>query len=322
MARESYMDFLKGIAILAVIVGHSVADIANLIVTYNVIYSFHMPLLIYISAYIEEKYRNKYADRMYRMLIKRAITLLIPYLSWTIIYGVASEGALYLCSKSFLNDLLGYTASRLWFLAVLFGLKCMHLGYWYLQSKFNIQNLILDFISVFMLAMIVLLLAICTKHPFIINMLSYAIPYFTGVLIAGKEKIRTFVKQQWVIATSMLTYVAMFQFFSFYNTTWITQVLRIGLSLCVIVVCCNIEDSWKTDNALKKLVCIAGKNSMEIYLLHSFMLDYKEIIMRADSTYLGTALAILFSAGVAIACILLARLLNVSIYCKKILFGK
>lgn len=70
MEREHYMDFLRGIAILAVVVGHSVASIANLTVVYNVIYFFHMPLLIYISAYIEEKYRNKYVDCRYKMLIK------------------------------------------------------------------------------------------------------------------------------------------------------------------------------------------------------------------------------------------------------------
>lgn len=46
----------------------------------------------------------------------------------------------YLKSVSFLNDLIGYTTNGLWFLAVLLGLKGMHLGYWYLQAGIGRQK--------------------------------------------------------------------------------------------------------------------------------------------------------------------------------------
>ncbi len=53
------MDFLKGIAINLVIVGHPLSDVRNMDVFFNAIYSFHMPLLFFISAYIEEQRRTK-----------------------------------------------------------------------------------------------------------------------------------------------------------------------------------------------------------------------------------------------------------------------
>lgn len=83
--RDSYIDFLKGIAMIMVVVGHSVSGVRRADVLFNFIYSFHMPLLFFCSAYIEELYRVKYAGNERNMLIKRIRGLLLPYLSWTVI---------------------------------------------------------------------------------------------------------------------------------------------------------------------------------------------------------------------------------------------
>lgn len=84
-SRDAYMDFLKGIAIVAMVAGHTVSDIQGMDFLYNLIYSFHMPLLFFVSAYIEEQNRGGYAGREGKMLVKRASALLLPYLSWTVI---------------------------------------------------------------------------------------------------------------------------------------------------------------------------------------------------------------------------------------------
>ena len=161
-----------------------------------------------------------------------------------------------------------------------------------------------------------------TQHPCITNLLSYSIPYFTGVFIAEKEAIRKLISKQWVIAGAILSYTILFQRFSFYNEVIWTQVLRIVLSLCVIVVCCKIRENWKADNVIKNIMCIIGKYSLEIYLLHGFFLDYHQLIYQIESNVLGVTCAIIISFGVAFAAIMLAKLLSVSSICRKILFGK
>ena len=85
--RNVYMDFLKGIAILAMIIGHLVSNVPHGDVLFNIIYSFHMPLLFFISAYIEEDNRGNYVGREKLMLLKRTIGLLLPYFSWSILYA-------------------------------------------------------------------------------------------------------------------------------------------------------------------------------------------------------------------------------------------
>ena len=52
--RDSYIDFLKGIAMIMVVVGHSVSGTHKADVLFNFIYSFHMTLLLFCSSYIEE----------------------------------------------------------------------------------------------------------------------------------------------------------------------------------------------------------------------------------------------------------------------------
>lgn len=322
MSRDRYMDFLRGVAVLAVIIGHSVAMIENLNVLCNLVYSFHMPLLMFVSAYIEEKYREKYEGRINNALIKRAGSLLLPYVIWTCIYHVMSIGQFQVYVKEVLFDLLGFTDSGLWFLPVLFGLKCMHFIYWYLQSKIGTQKLFSDILLCFVIGIMILLLAVITKHTFISNMLSYAIPYFAGVFIAGKREIKKLIDKPWVVITAIVVYLGVFPFFSIYNVHWMTQIQKMLLALCFIIVCCKVHNKWRGDNAAQKLLCLVGEYSLEIYLLHGYFLKYRELIASTDSAFVGALGAFVFSIGIALISIAVAKVLSISTVCKKILFGR
>jgi acyltransferase len=77
--RLRWIDVLKGIAIILVIVGHlSIYDELTLY-----IFSFHMPLFFFISGYLFNLV--KYRDVPMEFLQTRAKTLVIPYLSFTAI---------------------------------------------------------------------------------------------------------------------------------------------------------------------------------------------------------------------------------------------
>lgn len=68
--REKWVDFVKGVAILCVIAGHS--NLGNTVT--NILYFFHMPIFFIISGYLsspQEKFR--------RVIIHKAKSLLYPY---------------------------------------------------------------------------------------------------------------------------------------------------------------------------------------------------------------------------------------------------
>ncbi|MDE7283293.1 MAG: acyltransferase family protein, partial [Lachnospiraceae bacterium] len=220
--RDSYMDFLKGLAIVAVIVGHSLNNIIPQgIILFNLVYSFHMPLLMFVSAYIEEQNREKYTMKECRMLVKRVCGLLIPYVSWNILYVVISGQILEVNIKDFGLMLLGYKQSGLWFFPVLFGLKILHFLYWMIKKKWGYRsNFIEDIFVCLLLEVITVLFSLLTKNQYIINMLSYAIPYFLAVIIVDNEALQKVINSEWIISFAFLIYFLLFKKFSFYNTHW------------------------------------------------------------------------------------------------------
>lgn len=283
------MDFLKGFAILLVIVGHSIANDPNMAGFFNFIYSFHMPLLIFISGYIEEKNIAKYEKCGYGiMLKKRTASLLIPYLSWSVILCLSVS--LYEVNYTFLlRSLIGYEQSGLWFLAVLFILKCMHYLFWTLDKFINTKNkMIFEIGIVGLLWIVVLLLAYYTKLPYLMSTVSYAIPYFGGVLLIREEQLRKFILNRYVIACCLIGYGIGINYFSFYNTEWMTQVLRIFLSGLVIVIVINMEKYVKSNNVVKCLSYF-GTHSLQIYLLHNYFIDYYDSFEWIDSCLIREA---------------------------------
>ena len=84
--RVDWIDALKGFAILLVIVGHLIqtnyqSGIGNTI--FNIIYSFHMPLFFFLSGFMVGFKDN--GKLPFSFIKKKMATLLLPWLSWTMI---------------------------------------------------------------------------------------------------------------------------------------------------------------------------------------------------------------------------------------------
>lgn len=324
--RDSYVDFLKGTAVLAVIVGHSIVDVPKVDFLFQVIYSFHMPLLIFLSAYIEEKNRAGYLGREGAMLRRRMGGLLLPYLSWTILYAVSASGAAGSVSMKELparlgRMLAGYEQSGLWFFPVLFGLKGMHFLYWILQKRCRRRTLLTDLLLGAALEACAAALAVLTRQPYAVNMLSYAIPYFAAVLLVDHEHLQKLTQAEWAASAAVLLYGALFPFFSFQDPAWTTQAIRIVLSMCVIVLCCRARSGWR-EHSGNRWVCVCGRNSLAVYVLHVFFTDYSIYFHEIRSAALVFFLAVVAACGVAAVCIGIAGIVRISSWWRMLLFGE
>ena len=80
--RNVLLDVLKGFAILLVVLGHAVQhnlpDSFDDNVIFRVIYSFHMPLFMFVSGFVSYKTFDGTAAK----LLKRFKSLIIPFWSW------------------------------------------------------------------------------------------------------------------------------------------------------------------------------------------------------------------------------------------------
>lgn len=96
--RVEYVDALKGFAILCVVIGHTITKLYDAPFTtmlfdypfvtmfwWRVIYSFHMPLFMFISGYLFCKNEGYTLLVALKTLWKRTYTLLLPFLSWLLI---------------------------------------------------------------------------------------------------------------------------------------------------------------------------------------------------------------------------------------------
>ena len=116
--RLTYVDNLKGLLIMLVVLGHCIqmicADFGHNIV-FRYIYAFHMPLFMALSGYVCCR-----PDPEWALLRRRAFQLLVPFLSWALL-GAA------LCGRfSDFPQTLLYPDRGLWFLYTLFFVTVLH----------------------------------------------------------------------------------------------------------------------------------------------------------------------------------------------------
>ncbi|MGF2035810.1 MAG: acyltransferase family protein [Nostoc sp. CmiVER01] len=124
--RNQFLDYTKGILMFLVVYGHTIQYVA-----YNgkeffqdqifkAIYMFHMPLFMAISGFLS--FYSIQKTTFFEITKKRFFNLIIPIVSWSIIYTTA----FYLAKKeysvnNFFQHLLNNIISNLWFLWALFG---------------------------------------------------------------------------------------------------------------------------------------------------------------------------------------------------------
>lgn len=130
--RNQSLDFYKGIAIMLVIIGHTLQyrvypDNFDSSWVFKIIYSFHMPLFVFLSGAVASTWLTFYFDPIpigNKLLIysdrlkKSAIRLLIPFASWTIVkyYAWGMDTG----PVNYLIEVFKSPDNSLWFLLAIF----------------------------------------------------------------------------------------------------------------------------------------------------------------------------------------------------------
>lgn len=116
MERLVYIDLLKGIAIILVVMGHMFepyTDWLNSPIN-QMIYSVHIPLFIFLSGFVFHVYNGKHGRL--RTIAKRAFALLLPFFTFSALYCYSKE-------LSYVDTLF---------------MDEMHKGYWFTLVLFEI----------------------------------------------------------------------------------------------------------------------------------------------------------------------------------------
>lgn len=136
-SRSQYFDAMKGIAIILVLIGHSIqyGNGADFLANndfyrnflFKTIYSFHMPLFMWISGFFFQSSYNKYSTAVF--IIKKIKSIIVPIVSFSFLY--------FMFTKYNLHDGLMLSIRR--FIWTILSFKI----YWFLWATFVLSILFL-----------------------------------------------------------------------------------------------------------------------------------------------------------------------------------
>lgn len=119
--RDPYLDIMKGLAILLVVVGHAIQSLPNYQdgLVFRTIYSFHIPLFMFLSGAVAS-YSSSPMDR--KFVWKKFLLLVVPFAAWAVVSSIIRSWPgfhLHVFWEN-LTRIAVYPDWGLWFLWVLF----------------------------------------------------------------------------------------------------------------------------------------------------------------------------------------------------------
>jgi len=308
--RDAFLDIAKGLAIILVIVGHviqgSPGNFDDLL-WFRVIYSFHMPLFVFLSGAVAAKafqsdsvqHGMKAAiDEAKTKIAKAVVRLLLPFVAWCLINQL-----IYHHSDSLISALIlafRHPDTALWFLLAIF--YCIVLA-----ALFNIFFSVIYELSIREgLKEVAKWICDCRVQIVLMILIWWAIrehtprgagfslirPYFLYyVLGIGFYKYLYLKISTWGYLPAWLIFIALIPFWSRIATdningvTWIPTELSyfyaglVALSssfLILGIVKCISETNIKR---IKSFLILCGQLSLGIYAIHYFFLAYSPLLL-------------------------------------------
>lgn len=333
--RNVAIDNIKGIAILLVVLGHTMTGCtvsSETCLLYNVIWSLQMPLFFLVSGYLTIYSKPLMtANDFNKYFKKRTLGYLLPFAVWTFVVR-----GLILKNYSFFNikDLIFHMDNGYWFLFSLWTI-CIVYGFSsYISEKFSSQiaksiaNIFLYLIGMSALAAVALILGMSFLG---LKFTLYYMPFFYAGVLFGKYKSNILQLKngfKFIELFAALSALIYFTLLIRFNTFYISENLigifvRAVISLTGCCFICFCVSKFNLNGLSNKFLKFIGQHSLEIYLIHYIFLS----IFKTNPIFEFMSLkgffvcAVNYTITLAIT-IIIAFLLNTNRLLKFVLFGK
>ena len=285
--RSVNIDLLRFIAIVFVVVGHSIqygsgsnySYYDNLL--FRIIYSFHMPLFTIISGYLFYNSINKYKTKT--LIGKRLLSLGIPIITYSTLGVILEiiEGNVSIHNISLLKDtILLYFTNSVWFLRAILLLSIIVIV---------VNRLFKDNIFVYIFLSI---LTVFSPVEFILYLYGYLLPYFIiGYLVNKYELLEKLKYKEYIFVFSFIFYLVLLLAFNnncYIYTTGMSIInnpkqiiidlyrFTIGLLGCISII--GFIRMLKIKSINNKYVISISKNTLGIYTISCILFRYLGLI--------------------------------------------
>lgn len=319
MRRIEYIDKLKGVCILFMVMGHIMQislEVNN--VTFNSFYtSFHMPIFFFLSGmFVYKHFNNWNINELWHFLYSKVKRLLLPFITIGSIY-VIYFNIDYI--KFIDGNFDGY-----WFLPALFMCMIINAFHSYIIKKIIKNNKCIDLILPIVLSFLTLfVLYLLTKSSYVRGGLFHYLFFAFGILVSQSYKIKKIIYvSNWFYTISLLVYILLWgrKFPYCFNL----------IAFFSIVILVNYF--FRKSSSIPMVLNRFGKYSLEIYVFHRFFLpslsNLREYLIhfqqfdKSENFLLFMIISLFFSFPICYISILISKFIKHSVFLRKICFGK
>jgi len=324
MERLIYIDVLKGIAIILVVMGHMFAPYTDYLYSpvNQLIYSVHMPLFIFLSGFVFHMPQERNGTIV--TIIKRGLSLLLPFFCFSAVYCFSND--LSYADMLFKNEIHnGY-----WFTLVLFEIIIFSIS---TESVLKLLNgggkMWIDIFSNIVVIFILLIIAKTEtvqepiKTLFSTDKVAKFYMFFQmGRFVGTYPVLGILFRKQLLYVICAISYFVFFSKFG-YDLQHVNANSFI-LPLCGIVVATNLVEKYQEVFNHYDILAKLGKNSLEIYLIHFLVLSEIpiNIVDCFGSVYLQIFVLLILSAMCIAVSLIIARIIHYSDFLSFLLLGK
>uniref|UniRef100_A0AB33JFM0 Acyltransferase n=1 Tax=Prevotella sp. GTC17262 TaxID=3236797 RepID=A0AB33JFM0_9BACT len=319
--RLAYIDRLKGLCILAVIIGHFAIwplglddDWVTLFVT-----SFHMPVFMFLSGLVLS---TPDLSKCIRKLPHFILPMLFVGLSLTLYNGNSPKDFILSSTKS------GYW--YLWVLSIFYILLSIFNSF-YPQKSIKVSYLIslvdLVFgITVFGVLLVLKMFATEVISQFLSIDQCFALwPCFYIGYMAKKYSMTDYiVKHQGVATIGVLSYIILFVFY----VTGIRHLYMIVAITSIVPFIYLFKKRNNSKTRIEQELSRIGRKSLDIYIYHYFIVDSISLISvgkwirLTNNIFLEGVIALFFAIPIAYLCIIIAKIIKNFPLLYRIVYGK
>lgn len=311
MKRLEYLDYMKGMAIFLMVMGHV------LIFTFGVnscalekVFFINMPIFFYVSGYLLYKEIDNGRDLLCR-LGHKAVRLLPPWLAVTLAMTMVQKW-------NFFSTLCKFY----WFFYVLFVLTFLLIVLEYFVFR-RIRNSYLYCASLFVIPVLFAGIKFMGwgadgyfPAPYFCQ---YSIPFIFGWICHKYVKVNKFVLENQIIFV-----IATIGFVVCWVTGVTNNYVRLLGALCGIIMLQSVLYQRELAGKNMKLVSLIGRSTLAIYALNNFFLpDFRQFV--DVSWIIGNGLVVeivavgIVAAAVIACCLLVETVFHCNKYLSKLL---
>ncbi|GGD03459.1 acyltransferase family protein [Hyunsoonleella pacifica] len=325
--RIEYIDRLRGINILLVVMGHVITgNVINGQSSEILIYgsTFRMPLFMFLCGYVASKViKPKIFDNYGAFVLKKCRTILLPFFAWPLIVDpfFFSDTLVFDFVEKFKELING---GGFWFLYYLFFITILYSLWLFLSYRFNTKkNIVYDLIFLLIIALALLAIWKLDVISFMRNFMLFYVFYFLGVIIAKYDFLSKLLMSKIGISVSLVIFVLLVGHYQYGISSFKNTIIKLLCAISAIVVFYNLIRQFTFNNFIDKYIRLWGVHSLVLYVTNTYVAylfptSFISEELNQIPLFVITGLLTVFVAAV---CMFIYRVLSYSNILGLILYG-